>query len=92
MRLLRCPGGEYGCCCGRVICHISFMILAGMGLTNPFLTPSICKSIHHMPGIPRMHHNEPFLPTMPIGIHCSTRKYEIVNMSSKGTRMMYRSA
>ncbi len=42
--------------------------------TYPFFTPSICKSIHHMPGTPSMSHREAFFPREPIGSHCNTKK------------------
>lgn len=42
--------------------------------TYPFLTPSICKSTHHIPGIPKIHHNAAFLPSEPIGSHAKTMK------------------
>lgn len=34
-------------------------------IAYPRLTPSICKSIHHMPGIPRISHSAAFLAKLP---------------------------
>jgi len=42
--------------------------------SEPFLTPSICKSIHHMPGIPSIIHRIAFLTNDPSGNHCRNRK------------------
>lgn len=42
--------------------------------THPFLTPSTWRSIHQILGTPRMHHRDAFLPSDPIGSHCSTTK------------------
>ena len=41
---------------------------------EPFFTPSICKSIHHMPGIPSIIHSMAFLNSDPRGNHCRKRK------------------
>lgn len=41
---------------------------------EPFFTPSICRSIHHIPGIPRIIHNTAFLNNDPSGNHCRNRK------------------
>lgn len=40
----------------------------------PFLTPSICRSIHHIPGTPNIDHKAAFFPSTPIGSHCRMRK------------------
>ena len=44
------------------------------GITYPFLTPSIWRSIHQTPGTPSISHKEAFLPKDPIGSHCKTKK------------------
>jgi len=41
---------------------------------EPFLTPSIWRSIHHMPGIPSIIHSIAFFNNDPSGNHCKTRK------------------
>ena len=41
---------------------------------DPFLTPSICKSIHHIPGIPSIIHSMAFFGNEPSGNHCRKRK------------------
>ena len=41
---------------------------------DPFFTPSICRSIHHMPGIPNIIHSIAFLNREPSGNHCRNRK------------------
>lgn len=42
--------------------------------TYPRLTPSICKSTHHIPGTPRIIHNAAFFPNEPMGSHEKIRK------------------
>lgn len=42
--------------------------------SEPFFTPSICRSIHQIPGIPRIIHNTAFLKSEPSGNHCRKRK------------------
>ena len=41
---------------------------------EPFFTPSICRSIHHTPGMPSIIHNIAFLSSEPRGNHCRKRK------------------
>lgn len=55
---------------------------------DPLFTPSICRSIHHMPGTPSMDHKDAFLPRLPIGNHCRKKKYPRVTVNSDGTRTM----
>jgi hypothetical protein len=66
--------------------NISTCLVMVRGRSYPFFTPSICKSIHQIPGMPKMHHNDAFLPSTPMGIHCSTRKYDNAKTRSRGTR------
>ena len=54
--------------------------------SNPLRTPSICRSIHHIPGTPSMDHNEAFLPMAPIGSHCRKKKYVKLKARRKGIR------
>ena len=42
--------------------------------SDPFLTPSICRSIHQIPGVPNIVHSIAFLKSDPSGNHCSMRK------------------
>lgn len=56
----------------------------------PFLTPSICKSIHQMPGIPNIIHRKAFFASEPSGIHCRTRKYVVAMVMKKGNLRMKR--
>jgi len=51
---------------------------------EPFLTPSIWRSIHHMPGIPNIIHNIAFLNRDPRGNHCRKRKYVVVIVTKNG--------
>lgn len=52
---------------------------------DPFLTPSICRSIHHIPGMPRIIHNMAFFASEPRGIHCRKRKYDVATVRKKGS-------
>lgn len=61
-------------------CHVSY----------PLLTPSICRSIHHMPGVPIMDHRAAFLPIAPIGSHCRKKKYDRLNARRSGIRIVKR--
>lgn len=45
-----------------------------MRASDPFFTPSTCRSIHQMPGIPRMVQRSAFLGREPRGNHCRKRK------------------
>lgn len=66
------------------------LLIAEVWGSHPFLTPSICKSIHQILGTPRMHHRAAFLPSDPIGSHCSTRKYASVTNINSGRRKQKR--
>jgi len=52
--------------------------------SEPFLTPSICRSIHHMPGMPNIIHSMAFLTSDPSGNHCRNRKYVVAIVIKKG--------
>jgi len=52
--------------------------------SEPFLTPSICKTIHHMPGIPSIIHSSAFFTSDPRGNHCRKRKYVTEMAMKKG--------
>ena len=48
----------------------------------PRFTPSIDKSIHQIPGVPRTSQITAFFTSAPIGSHCKTRKY-VANRAKK---------
>lgn len=52
---------------------------------EPFFTPSICKSIHHTPGIPSIIQRMAFLTSEPSGNHCRTTKYAKDTVTKKGS-------
>lgn len=52
---------------------------------EPFLTPSICKSIHHIPGIPRIIQSMAFFTSDPRGNHCRKMKYVDATVRKKGS-------
>lgn len=56
----------------------------------PRLTPSIWRSIHHMPGVPIIDHSAAFLPIAPMGSHCRKRKYDRLNARRNGIRIAKR--
>lgn len=43
--------------------------------SEPFLTPSICNTIHHMPGMPSIIQSIAFFTRDPSGNHCRNKKY-----------------
>ncbi len=47
---------------------------SGFFAREPFLTPSICRSIHHKLGMPNIIHSIAFLKSDPSGNHCRKRK------------------
>lgn len=51
---------------------------------EPFFTPSICRSIHHIPGIPNIIHNIAFLNSEPRGNHWRNKKYVVATQMSNG--------
>jgi hypothetical protein len=51
---------------------------------EPFFTPSICRSIHHIPGIPNIIHNIAFFTSDPSGNHWRKRKYAVAIVTKKG--------
>ena len=52
--------------------------------SDPFLTPSICKSIHHIPGIPSIIQSIAFFKRIPSGNHWRKRKYVVETVKKKG--------
>lgn len=73
-------------CCAR---DLSMSVLVALVTPNdayPFFTPSICKSIHHIPGIPNIHHSDAFLPNTPNGRNWKNEKYAMLKKSRSGTR------
>lgn len=54
--------------------------------THPLLTPSICRSTHHTPGMPMRSHSAQYLKVFPIGIHSRKQKYRIETLIKRGTR------
>jgi hypothetical protein len=55
---------------------------------DPFLTPSICRSIHQIPGVPNISHRMAFFASDPRGNHCRKRKYEVVKVKNIGNLRM----
>lgn len=84
-------------CGNRSFCEFNVLIMSVLSLhvccsTYPFLTPSTCKSIHHIPGTPNIAHKDPFFTIPPIGSHCKNRKYDKLNAMRNGRRIAKRSA
>lgn len=51
---------------------------------EPFLTPSIWRSIHHIPGMPSINHSIAFLNRGPRGNHCRNKKYVVDTQMKNG--------
>lgn len=51
---------------------------------EPFFTPSICRSIHHTPGIPNIIQRIAFLDSEPSGNHWRMRKYVMETVAKNG--------
>ena len=56
--------------------------------SDPFLTPSICRSIHQIPGIPSISHNKAFFASDPSGSHWRKTKYVMVTVKKIGSFRM----
>ena len=54
--------------------------------TDPLRTPSTCRSIHHTPGIPKMHHRFAFRKIPPAGVHCTMVSQTNQANVTKGSR------
>ena len=52
--------------------------------SDPFLTPSICRSIHHIPGMPSIIQSIAFFGSEPSGNHCRKRKYVVETVTKNG--------
>lgn len=61
-----------------------------MLVTNPFLTPSTCKSTHHIPDIPSISQRDAFLTSDPTGSLENTRTYSRLATANSGTRIAKR--